>query len=369
MERATQILNQALEAIQQPNWKTQLMPTQETLADIVIENAESQKAVFAVLVTSLVKKIETSTQDIRQHRAEFENGYSGRTYDTKFITPFLQIHFRHFAMSESGWLTRSLEQPHPYTFSYPGKIGSKGLKTTFLEILHDIEENQAAPQAYLEALLYGIWQLQLSVQNIPSATLTDKQPTIAGIMIHLHQHFNFDYRVRGASQLPVMALYSLYELMMDNLVIYKDKQLRPLKSHTSADSKSKSVGDIEIVNADGTLFEAVEVKHNKPIDLQMVYLAYDKLRITPIRRMLLLTTSVKDSTDKAAVNALVHQIWQEHGCDVIVNSAMFTIKYALRTLPNTQTFIERYTQNLVKAVRDNTQIKQAHLDQWTDYKF
>ena len=37
------------------------------------------------------------------------------------------------AMAESGWLTRSLEQAHPYTLDYPGKITPKIVKEAFLE--------------------------------------------------------------------------------------------------------------------------------------------------------------------------------------------------------------------------------------------
>ncbi len=48
-------------------------------------------------------------------------GFSGRTVDTQFITPVLKkIDLP--SMAESGWLTRSLEQPYPYTLDYKGKI-------------------------------------------------------------------------------------------------------------------------------------------------------------------------------------------------------------------------------------------------------
>ena len=88
----------------------------------IINNAETLKAVLGVTLTSIVYKILNPDQDIRYHQENMKNGYSGRTFDTKYTTPFLKERFRHFAMAESAWLTRSLEQPHPYDFSYPGKI-------------------------------------------------------------------------------------------------------------------------------------------------------------------------------------------------------------------------------------------------------
>lgn len=43
-----------------------------------------------------------------------DKGYSGRSFDTKYITPFMKFKFPKIAMRESGWLTRSLEQLEPY---------------------------------------------------------------------------------------------------------------------------------------------------------------------------------------------------------------------------------------------------------------
>ena len=55
-----------------------LSETQENWIKTITEKAESQKAVLAVLMTSLTKKIETPTQDTRYHKKELTNGYSGK---------------------------------------------------------------------------------------------------------------------------------------------------------------------------------------------------------------------------------------------------------------------------------------------------
>lgn len=54
-------------------------------------------------------------------------------------------------MKESGWLTKSLEQPHPYNLDFPGKINSKKVKSSFLSLLDSIEKNELNP---LIALTY-----------------------------------------------------------------------------------------------------------------------------------------------------------------------------------------------------------------------
>ncbi len=60
---------------------------------------------------------------------------SGRSIETKFITPTLK-ELGLPSMAESGWLTRSLEQPYPYTFDYEGKISGKGISISKYFILY-----------------------------------------------------------------------------------------------------------------------------------------------------------------------------------------------------------------------------------------
>ena len=56
----------------------------------ILLHSENSKAVLAVTMTSLVYKHFNPCQDIRKHQQSIEGGYSGRTFDTKFITPFLK---------------------------------------------------------------------------------------------------------------------------------------------------------------------------------------------------------------------------------------------------------------------------------------
>jgi DNA (cytosine-5)-methyltransferase 1 len=67
------------------------------------DRSESAKAVITVILTSAVYKKLNPDQDIRNHQTSIPNGYSGRTFDSKFITPFLKS-VKFPAMAESGWL-------------------------------------------------------------------------------------------------------------------------------------------------------------------------------------------------------------------------------------------------------------------------
>ena len=90
-----------------------LKPKEQELLNVVLQYSEQAKAVLTVLMTSLVYKALHPDQDIRKHQASISGGYSGRTFDSKHITPFMKAH-KFPSMAESGWLTRALEQKVPY---------------------------------------------------------------------------------------------------------------------------------------------------------------------------------------------------------------------------------------------------------------
>ena len=352
-----------------------LSESQQKWVKTIVEKSESHKAVLAVLITSLTKKIETPTQDVRYHKTELSNGYSGRGFDTQHVTPFIQEKFRRLAMKESGWLTRSLEQVHAFTLDFPGKIRSKPVKEAFLEILNDIEENQTDPERYLYATFASLISLMerskvdLGLLETANANL-DQTPqtdtvTIDKIVNLLKYHFSYNYRVAGASRLPVLAVYSTYEMLM-MLERYEGKTLPPLKSHTTSDIKSGGIGDIEVLEKNGNFFEAVEIKHNIPISLTIVSSAYEKFADTSVCRYYLLTTAEPNVDNPKKVDQLVQQIHKQHGCEVIVNGILPSLKYYLRLLSNPKLFLDCYSKNLQLDFNQSTDIKETHLRFWSE---
>ncbi|MEK7397883.1 MAG: DNA methyltransferase [Candidatus Poribacteria bacterium] len=336
--------------------------------DIIIDKSESFKAILAVLTTSLIKKIVDTDQDVRYHKVELKNGYSGRTLDTKFITPFFKSKWTRLAMSESGWLTRSLEQPHPFTLNFPGKIKNKAVKESFLQILNDVEENKTNPDLYLIALFINLIKKQNISLHKSFHTNISEEATIKSIIEQLKLHFFSDYNVSGASRLPVIAIYSIYEILISEFSRYKGRKLKPLKSHLASDKSSRSIGDIEIIDKNNRYFEAIEIKHGKPIDAIMVRDAYEKFKNKPINRYYLLTTSEPDieSDQKENVCSEISKIKEEHGCEIIVNGIVPSLKYYLRLLSEPKKLIERYTYNLYAEFKKSTEIKEEHVTKWQE---
>lgn len=364
MNRETQFLEQKYsEAEKIDNLEdTGLSKVQIAMVKTIVDKEETFKGVFTVLLTSLVYKCLYPKQDVRKHQANMSGGYSGRSFDTKYITPFMKQKRFLGAMKESGWLTRSLEQNIPYTLDFPGKIQNKDVKTSFLNILNDIEEKGADPEKYVLAIMsYSIKCKKGKTVVLVNPVEKETTYTIQEIMSALHEHFYFPYKSRGASILPVVALYSVYQCITEELKRFDGKSLDKLASHNSCDRSSGETGDIVVRNDhNNEIYEVVEVKFDIPIDSIMIEDAYKKISAKPVQRYYLLSTIATNEDEKVAIDEVICKIRTEHGCQIIVNGIMPTLKYYLRLLDNTDIFVKRYVQNLT----DNTEINFEHKIAW-----
>lgn len=321
----------------------------------ILERSESAKAVLTVVVTSLVYKMQNPEQDIRNHQTSIKNGYSGRTFDSKYITPFLKT-AKFPAMAESGWLTRSLEQKVPYDTNYSGAIRPASLKTSFLQTIDFIQKGNQLEEV-LSFLFQGLiiqrnsYQIDLAKPlNLPIATIVDL----------LSKHFDAKYSAEGASRLPVIALYAAYQCLVNEAKRFEGKTLLPMESHTSADSRSGRIGDIDIVDEKEKAFEAVEVKHGIAITAQLIKDAFEKFKTSQVNRYYLLSTANIDLAQKDKIDQEIERIKNIHGCHVIANGLTHSLKYYLRLLSDTSEFIENY----VNLIETDTALKFEHKKQW-----
>ena len=332
--------------------------------ETIVNYEESNKGVYTALVSSLTYKCLNPNQDVRYHKIELKNGYSGRSFDTKFVTPFMKEKRFLGAMKESGWLTRSIEQAHPFNKDFPGKINHADLKSTFLDIFEDIEEKGASAEEYLKGIFYQ------SIQEKKRKTITiinpvDKESNIPiqDIIKLLKEHFYYKYSTRGASILPVVAFYSIYQCMIKYFDRFKGKQLDELGSHNSCDRSSKETGDIVVRNKeDNSIYEVLEIKFDIVPNKLMVQDAYDKFkdRDSVQRYYILSTKHVTDETEQEKINDFIKKVYSEHGCQIIINGVFDSLKYYLRLLTNTDEFLKYYTDNLQK----NTELDFEHKIAW-----
>lgn len=333
-----------------------LNETEQALLNTILDHSESAKGVITVFITSVVYKILNPQQDIRNHQDGIPNGYSGRSFDNKNITPFLKQN-KFPAMAESGWLTRSLEQKVPYDLNYTGAIKPDSLKAAFLTLLDNIQ-NGADCKKYLSFVIQGL------IIKRNKHTIDLAKPTalsISSILNLLEKHFNASYKAEGASRLPVLAFYAIYECLINEAKRFEGKQLLPIESHTSADARSGRIGDIDIIDDNERAFEAVEVKHGIPITLKLVTDAYAKFQTTPVNRYYILSTAPPVNQEEwNKIQDEIQRIKNVHGCQLIVNGIMPSLKYYLRLLDNTFEFVDKY----VNLLENDAALKFEHKERW-----
>ena len=141
-----------------------------------------------------------------------------------------------------------------------------------------------------------------------------------------------------------------------------------MKSHISPDMRAGAIGDIEIVNKNNQYFEAVEIKHRIPINSIIIRDAFEKFKNMPLIRYYLLTTAepyIKRGEEEK-VDVLLREIRESHGCEVIANGIIPSLKYYLRLLQNPLELIKRYTTNLKLEFSKSTEIKKEHIKAWDD---
>lgn len=308
--------------------------------EIVLKNQENRKGALAVLVTLLVKKVVSPEQDIRLHRTEFEGGFSGRRLDTNVVTPFLRAN-RFPSMSESGWLTRSFEQPHPFDINFPGKITPKVLKQSFLFLIDAAQRGGAdKAAAILHSLFIGL--VEARDRNTRLDLARPVNLSIAELVDRLSQHH--DAKIKGAARLPVLAIHAILSVLSRELNRYSECKLLPLEAHTTADSRSNLIGDISVIDGNDTLFEGYEIKHNVPISSELIRSSFAKLQTTPVKVFYILTTYPHDNYDEFKND--IELVAKTHGCQLIVNGVDRTLLYYLRLIGDTRSFIDAYVSHL-----------------------
>lgn len=328
--------------------------------DNIGRQIENQKGVFTVLVTLFFYKIYHPDQDIRFHQDNMENGFSGRSFDTRFITPILK-EYGFPSMSESGWLTRSLEQPYPYTLNYNGKIKNKEVKKSFLQIIDDIQEHKkCSPKDCVKRFIYWCKKYKEDNKIIIHPLENPETLTVDSILRILKQFFETNYKTSGGSKLPVISLYTLFQIITQECKRYDSKELRELGFHTTCDNTSKSSGDIEIIKEDGNIFESIEIKFGIEIDLHILNIVIDKIiKYNPTRYYILSTESVpKDQLTE--ICRKIDNLRNDHGCHIIIDGIYPTLNYYLRLVSSLELFLNKFTENLIK----DTEIKNVHRKNW-----
>jgi DNA (cytosine-5)-methyltransferase 1 len=317
---------------------------------------ENQKSMVTVLITLGIHKIFNPQQDIRNHMAQIPGGFGGRRIDTDFISPTLgELGYPY--CKESGWLSRSLEQPHPFDQNFPGNI--KTGKNAFLNLVHTI---QTEPE-YAEDIILTVLSYLNEIKQRNTITLVPlKNPdsiSINDLCYKLKILVEKKYAKSGGSKLPVIILYCCLKIFCDEVKKYKGCHIKSLGSHLSPDFRSKSSGDIEIFEHDN-LIESYEIKLNKEITFNLINNNIrEKIYLHNPKRYFVLSSKLKES-DSQKINKIIKEIKNEHGCEIIVDDPIKLVQRYLILLTNSKKFIELLSDMILI----DHELKIEHKEEW-----
>ncbi len=63
---------------------------------------------------------------------------------------------------------------------------------------------------------------------------------------------------------------------------------------------------------------------------------------------------------------LISDIKENHGCEVVVNGLMQSLKYYLRLIKDLDEFMKKYSENMKVEVLNSTVVKIEHLEKWNE---
>ncbi len=207
----------------------------------------NNRACARLLMACLLAKIHNPALDPRKPYTEIgtNDSFSGRTYDEKYITKFINQHNLPLN-STTAFLTpafRNLDRPLTQDSELIGR--PRQLYRTTLELLNHVYEERVQAKD----LLAEIIRILTVLRNENQATIKTLQRRLTAIHNELPlsseeivsliaQHL----QCKNSSRLPVLVVAAAYASVSERI----REQVRPLQSHTAADQRTGSLGDIEI---------------------------------------------------------------------------------------------------------------------------
>lgn len=335
--------------------------------EIFIHGIDSNKSLVQAIVTSILKKRISPEQDIRLHKEEFERGYSARGLDTKITAPFFKKYFPKYANKETAFLTMATRVSVIWNLEEGQKLPLKNKKIIFpfLSLIDKIQNQTIDLDSCMIYIFVNLYILSVNTQIIFDRAIEASNVAnvinINTIIKMIEEHFKSDQ----GSRLPVIAIHAIYQEIFKTSKRYTNKILLPLNVHTASDKRG--YGDIEIYNADRTPFEMVEVKHEIPIDRNLIHDVTQKAEGTSIQRYYILTTfknCFENFTEEEYISNPILQIKKDNDLEIIPNGIIHTLKYYLRFVEDYNDFLETYTSALILDARNSTEVQDCHIEKW-----
>lgn len=317
-----------------------------SLAAKVEQLSDLKNAARGIALTLIAYGLVDQNQDVRRHKAEILGGFSARSFDSRVTVPFL-IEKQLPRSVESHWLSQTFSFAPSYDRGLVLKTVPKAAGPLLVEVLNDLQETEQAVRT--EAITIILERL-IRIRNANQVILTrPKDLPIYAVRELIERHLSRHYQ-SNAPRLPQLVIYAVYQSMVKHIGRYAGTSLETLERLKSADRKRGTIADI-VVEREGTRIEAVEIKHDQPIQHIHVLEAIDKVRAESVTRYYLLSNQGIDTADRDQIRATADRFLKQNGCEIIVNGLTQSLNYYLRLLPDTKEFLFNYAE-LVEADPD-----------------
>jgi hypothetical protein len=262
------------------------------------------RAGVRLLMACLLAKIHKPELDIRKPYTKIEesDAFSGRTYDERYITPFINEHnlpcnnttafFSPALRNRNVILTKDINlvgrPPQLYQFVlelldnvYTDKIQAKEMLFEIIRCLLIIRNER---QQRIDSLIKG---LKTTKDSIPLSS--------EDIVILLEQHM----KLTGTSRLPVLIIAAAYKAAEKKL----GEKILPLHSHNTTDTQTGVLGDVEITLLnDDKIITCYEIKdktvNNKDIDRALQKLSTTNKKVD--NYIFITTDKIEETTQEYA---------------------------------------------------------------------
>lgn len=300
------------------------------------------------LMACLLAKVHQPSVDIRKPYTEIgdNDSYSGRTYDERYITPFI-LKYKLPCDPTTAFLTpafRTLNIPLTQDVELQGK--PKEVYRKVIDILNLVQLAQLDPKELLSELIRRLIllreqrQQQLAQLHREVELSKDvEQFSVEKITNLLKQHLSCPH----SSRLPVLILRAAYNTVHDLI----NKQVGAIHPHTAADKATGAAGDIEITllnTGDIVLIYEVKAKKLTVEDIQLAVQKLDRVSLPhqPSQYVLITTEPVDEFLHSAAA-----ELYEKTGVEFMILDCLGFVKHFLHLFyERRMSFLDEY-QKLV----------------------
>lgn len=186
--------------------------------------------------------------------------------------------------------------------------------------------------------------------------------TIDRVCQLLNENFRSDSK--GLSVAPSMAVYSLYQCLIEEVALFQGAQLS--LEHVTDNVHLDSLGYIMVAGNDGIPSHAIVVRNQGAITSQVIKNTFRKLGNTQVRHYYFLTTSKPyvRTSEREKVESLIQRLETKHQSAVVIDGVLNAIRYYLRVLTTPTIFLQQYMDNEKLFPLSATDPGKVHLKRW-----